>query len=63
MARVLEMVERTVARFGPFLDELVELRGLVKDQQAQIEALIGALRERAGKDVDDPADDPAPLLN
>jgi hypothetical protein len=61
--KILALVERTIERVNPLLTELAELRSIVKDQQQQIEALIGVLRERIGNDEEKSAEEPPPMLN
>jgi hypothetical protein len=74
MARVAEAVEGVAERFGDLLEEHRELRQIVKDQQAQIEALVAALRARKrdedltnedkpSEDVETEAEDLPPMLN
>jgi hypothetical protein len=46
MNRVASAVEGVAERVGDLLEEHRELRQIVKDQQAQIEALVAALRAR-----------------
>jgi hypothetical protein len=74
MNRVASAVEGVAERFGNLLEEHRELRQIVKDQQAQIDVLIVALRAKKrdedltnedapSEDVETEAEDLPPMLN
>jgi hypothetical protein len=73
MVRLAEVVESVAARFHGILDEVVELRQLVKGLTVQNEvftAALAALRAKIrdedfnnSEDLEGPAEDPPPMLN